>query len=216
MSSHLKRTYPLALVIVGVALSLVVFDRLPAQMPVHWAMDGQPNGWMPRVIGAFVAPLGMIAIWVVLRVVPVIDPRRENYAKFERAYDITIAAALTLLFAIHVITIAWSLGLPVPIARAAPVLSGVLFLVIGNVMPLARSNFMFGVRTPWTLSNERVWARTHRLAGYTMTAAGLFMIIGGLLLPQDAAMAVIVGSVGAAVIAPVVYSYLTWKREMSQ
>ena len=55
MSNHLKRTYPIALAVLGFALSIAVFSRLPYRMPTHWGLDGNPNGWMPRPIGAFFA-----------------------------------------------------------------------------------------------------------------------------------------------------------------
>jgi uncharacterized membrane protein len=100
-----------------------------------------------------------------------------------------------------------------PVALA---LVGALFVVIGNVLPLARSNFMFGIRTPWTLSSDRVWVRTHRLGGYMMTAAGFVMIAAGLLLPAELSIMVVVAAVASAAIAPAVYSYLTWKREIKQ
>jgi len=85
--------------------------------------------------------------------------------------------------------------------------------VIGNVMPRMRSNWWVGVRTPWTLSNDRVWARTHRLAGFSMTAAGLVMIAAALALPSRLGVPVMLAAAVAALFGPAVYSYLTWKRE---
>ena len=212
----LRRWYPIVLALAGVAASLAVFDRLPDPMAIHWSLDGAANGWMPRAVGAFIAPALLLVSWGLLRGAPTLDPRRENFAKFAGAYDTTVAALLTLGFVVHLIVLALGLGYQVSIGRVGPALVGVVFIIVGNVMPLARSNFMFGVRTPWTLSNERVWARTHRLAGYTMTIAGLVIVAIALLLPPGLIGAVFVACIGAALAAPVVYSYLTWKREMKQ
>lgn len=121
-----------------------------------------------RELRPALTPALLLVIWGVLRFAPKIDPRRDNYDKFAAAYDITVAAVLALIFAIHLMMLALGLGYHLPVARIAPALIGALFVIIGNVMPLARSNFVFGIRTPWTLSNDRVWARTHRLAGYTL------------------------------------------------
>ena len=214
MSDFMKRWYPLFLVLAAAGVSLIVFSRLPERMATHWDLDGNANGWMPRGIGALFAPVMMLAMWGILRAAPMIDPRRENYEKFANSYDVIVAAVLTLLFVAHIIVLALGLGYHVNIAIVGPCLVGVLFVVIGNVLPLARSNFMYGIRTPWTLSNDRVWARTHRLGGYMMTGAGLVMIAGAFMLPTDYITGVIVGSAVAAVIAPVLYSYLAWKREM--
>ena len=51
---------------------------------------------------------------------------------------------------------------------------GVLLLaLLGNVLGKVRRNFWVGVRTPWTLADVRVWERTHRLAAWLFTVAGL-------------------------------------------
>lgn len=216
MSDVLKRWYPGALIAFAALVSIVVYSHLPERIATHFDVDGYPNGWMPRAMGAFVLPAFMLVLWGILRAVPAIDPRRENFAKFGKSYDLVVAASLTLLAIIHVVILAVGLGYHVNIGRLAPVLIGVFFVVMGNVMPLARPNFMYGIRTPWTLSNDKVWARTHRLGGYTMTGAGVVIVVAGLLLPPDVSMGVLVGASIASILAPAVYSYLTWKREMKK
>ena len=97
-----------------------------------------------------------------------------------------------------------------------PALVGALVVVTGAVMPRIRSNWWFGVLTPWTLSSERVWARTHRLAGFSMVGAGVVMIVASLALPASLGLPVVLGAVVAAVVGPAVYSYLTWRREQNR
>lgn len=213
MNDHIKRWYPLALVLAACIASIAVFDRLPNPMAVHWDLAGNANGWMPRSLGAFVTPGIMLVAWFSLRMAPMLDPRRENYQKFSSAYDLTIATLLVVAFVIHLVVLAIALGYPVPVMRLAPALVGIVFVLIGNVMPRVRSNFLFGIRTPWTLSNERVWARTHRLGGYTMTVAGGAMLLAALLAPTQVLGPIVVAAVVTALIAPAVYSYLTFRRE---
>ena len=212
-ASPFRRWYPLLLAVVGVVASLAVYQRLPETMAVHWDMDGNPNGWMPRPFGAFFGPVFLLVLWQLMRVLPRIDPRERNYARFGDAYDTIVAASLLLVLATHGIVLAEALGHHVSVARVVPALVGVLFVVIGNVMPHMRPNWWFGVRTPWTLSNDRVWARTHRLAGFSMTAAGVAMIVAALLLPARLGIPVLLAATVAATVGPAVYSYLTWKRE---
>lgn len=213
MNDFLKRWYPVGLALVAAAGSLAVYDRLPEQITVHWDLAGNPNGWMPRPVGAFITPAILLVAWAALRVAPTIDPRRDNYERFGAAYDIVVAALLIPVFLLHFVVLAIGLGYPVPIARLAPAVMGAMFVVIGNVMPRARSNFMFGIRTPWTLSSDAVWARTHRLAGYTMTAAGFVMILSAMFVAPDTLGIIIVTAVVAALVAPAVYSYLAFRRE---
>lgn len=215
-SGAFTRWYPVLLALIGAGASLAVYRRLPETMAVHWDVDGNPNGWMPRAFGAFFGPVFMLVLWQLMRLLPRIDPREPNYARFGDAYDTIVAATLLLLLATHGIILAVALGYDVAVSRLVPALVGGLFVVIGNVMPRMRSNWWFGVRTPWTLSNDRVWARTHRLAGFSMTAAGLVMIAAALLLPVRLGLPVLIAAVVAATIGPVVYSYLTWKREQKR
>ncbi len=215
MRSYLARWYPAGLALIAAIASLAVLNRLPEQMPVHFDMHGNANGWMPRAIGAFLPPALILFLWALLHVAPRIDPRRANYEKFGEAWEITIGAVLGLIFAIHFVVLALALGYPVPMQRVFPVLIGTVFVVMGNVLPRARSNFMYGIRTPWTLSSDRVWARTHRLAGYTMALAGLVMIAAGLLRPAAFTGPLVVGISIAALAGPALYSYVLWKQEQS-
>jgi uncharacterized membrane protein len=132
---------------------------------------------------------------------------------FRRWYPLLFALAVVAASLALYPRIPEALGHHTPVARLVTTLAGVLFVVIGNVMPRMRPNWWFGVRTPWTLSNDRVWARTHRLAGFSMTAAGVAMIATALVLPAQFGIPVLLAATVAATIGPAVYSYLTWKRE---
>jgi immunity protein, SdpI family len=154
----------------------------------------------------------MFGAWLLLRFLPRIDPRAPNYAKMQSTYDFMINAVLTLLLVVHAMVLAAGLGYAVPVARITPVLIGALFVTLGNVLPRARPNWWFGIRTPWTLSSDRVWARTHRVGGYAMTAAGI-VILAGAALPGVWPFALFIVSAAVAAILPIVYSYLAWRQE---
>jgi uncharacterized membrane protein len=212
----MKRYYPLLLALLGVLASLAVYSRLPSSIAVHWDLDGNPNGWMPRPLGAFFAPVFLLVIGQLMRVLPRVDPRATAHAALPDAYETIIAAALLLILACHGIVLAVALGYRVPIGRAVPALVGALIVVIGRVMPRLQPNWWYGIRTPWTLSDDRVWARTHRLAGFSMTAAGVVTIAAALALPASLGLPVLIAAIVAAVIGPVVYSYLAWRRLQSR
>jgi len=209
----MKQWYPVVLALVAAAMSAAVYTRLPETMAVHWDLDGNPNGWMPRAVGAAFGPVMILLLGFLMRVVPRIDPRAENYARFGEAYEVIVASVLVLMLVTHGIMLAIALGYRVSVARVVPALVGVLFVVIGNMMPLVRPNWWFGIRTPWTLSNDRVWTRTHRLAGFCMTGGGVLMIVAALVLPPSLGLPVLLTVAVAATVGPALYSYLTWKRE---
>lgn len=212
MRRLLRRWYPMLLAAIGAAASLLLYDRLPASIAVHWNLDGAPDGWAPRPVGAALGPAFLLVLWAVLRLAPRMAAPVDD-ERFAAAYESIVAATLLLVLATHGIVLAFALGLPVAVERVTPALAGVLFLVVGNVMPIARPTWWFGLRTPWSLADEQVWVRTHRLAGVSMTGAGLVMLLAAAVLPTRLGAAVVVGAAVASVTGPAVYSYLTWRRE---
>jgi uncharacterized membrane protein len=211
----MRKWYPWLLVGIGFGLSAVMSQRLPDRVPSHWDAAGHVNGYTSRAWILTMMPAIMLAVAVLLPRLPAIDPRRANYEKFRPTYDLVVNVVLTLNLFIHAALLAAGAGMRVPMEKMTPVAVGVLFLVLGNVMPRARSNWLFGIRTPWTLSSDRVWERTHRLGGVLFVCAG-FLLIASAFVPPRAAMVTLIVSAGAAAIIPVVYSYFAWRQEANR
>jgi uncharacterized membrane protein len=146
---------------------------------------------------------------------PPIDPRRANYAKFPATYDFVVNLVVTLLFIGQLTTLGNALGLPIRIDRVLPAAIGLLLITLGNVLPRARPNWFFGIRTPWTLTNDRVWERTHRVGGYLMMAAGVATIAAAFV-TASAMRLVLLLSVVISGVSSVIYSYFAWKQETSR
>jgi uncharacterized membrane protein len=203
------------LILAAVAFSIAVYSRLPERMPVHWGLHGDVNGYGSRARGAFLLPAIMLGVWSLMRFLPRIDPRRANYAKFADTYDLMVDSFLALFAVMHVALVGAALGWPVSMERVAPALVGLQFIILGNALPRARPNWWFGIRTPWTLSNDRVWARTHRVGGYLLAAAGLVLLVAAAF-PSPWAFALGIAAVLAAGFGSLVYSYFAWKQESPQ
>jgi uncharacterized membrane protein len=212
---RLSSWYSGLVVVLAAAMSVVAYPRMPERVPVHWGISGEPDRWGTRFEGVLLFPVMIVGAWALLRFLPRIDPRAPNFAKMRSTYDFAVNATLTLLLVVHGMVLASGLGYAVPVRRLTPVLVGALFAALGNVLPRARPNWWFGIRTPWTLSNDRVWARTHRVGGYAMTAAGI-VILAGAALPGVWPFAVFIVAAAAASIGPIVYSYVAWRQETRQ
>jgi uncharacterized membrane protein len=193
-------------------MSALAYPRLPDRVPVHWGVTGEADRLGSRAEGAWLLPAVMVALWLFMRALPKIDPRRPNYAKMQSTYDFLVNAVLTVMLAMHVFVLAAGLGYDVSMSRFGPLLFGVFFVALGNVLPRTRPNWWLGIRTPWTLSNDRVWARTHRVGGYAMTAAGI-LVVAGAALPGVWPVAVFIVATFAAAIGSVIYSYFAWREE---
>jgi uncharacterized membrane protein len=88
---------------------------------------------------------------------------------------------------------------------------GLLLMVMGNFLGKVRKNFFLGIRTPWTLASDEVWAKTHRLGGWCFVVAGIFMAIMGVITPPSG-MPWVIGIIVAIALIPVVYSYIAYRR----
>lgn len=208
----MRRWLPFVLVAAAVIFSLAVFSRLPERVPVHWGISGEPDRYGSRFEGAFLLPIVTVAVLALLRWLPSRDPRAANIEKFRDSYDLMIIAFTMFMTGLHVLLLGSSLGWTINVSMVVLIGVGMLFMVLGNMMPRARSNFLFGVRTPWTLSSDAVWMRSNRLAGYAMVAAGA-VTIAGAFLGTPWAFIVALTSIAVAAIIPIVYSYVLWSRE---
>jgi len=181
----MKRSIDLVGVALVAAAFLVValaYHALPAVIPTHWNARGIPNGFMPKSIGAFILPLLSLGLVGLFALLPVISPRGFEMKRFQGAYLAMLRAILAFnLYLTCVVTIV-GLGKSTPLDVAALTEAGFgcLLAVLGNYMTKLRKNFFVGIRTPWTLANDEVWARTHRLGGRLMAACGVFMLLAAL------------------------------------
>lgn len=208
----MRKWIPLLVIAVAFVASAAVYQDLPQRMPTHWNLSGEVDGWSSRPWGAFMIPVFLLVMLAVFHLLPKIDPRAPNYAKFRGTYEIVIIAIMVFMLGVQLVILAISLGKNVSVDRVMPIGVGILFMVIGNLLPRMRPNWFIGVRTPWTLSSDRVWDRTHRFGGWLFVAAGALILLTGLVAPQLAQPVLIGCAVGVSVIL-LAYSYIIWKQE---
>lgn len=207
----MRKWIPAVLIAAAWGASFALYERLPDRVATHWGLSGQPDGWSGRTFGAFGLPAVMLVAWALCYWLPSIDPRRENYAKFRGSYDVVVAAIVAMMLVVHASILGVAVGVPLQIPIVISLAVGSLLVLIGNLLPRARPNWFFGIRTPWTLSNDRVWDRTHRLGGRVMVLAGLVIAIAGFSPPPWPPMLIGLAAGGAALV-PIIYSYVVWRQ----
>lgn len=209
-----KHVFPLGITLLTLVAWLIALPHLPATMPIHWGANGEADGFATK-INAMILTVGiMVLIYFIIAFVPRIDPRKENYKYFSKTYNILLNAVLLLFFFVNMSTILQGLGYNVPMAYIAPIMAGLVFIIIGNYLQRVRSNYFMGIRTPWTLSNETVWKKTHRLSGKLFFIGGLLILISAFL-PDGYKSVIMWGSIVLCVAVPYLYSYLAYKKEMN-
>ena len=184
---------------------------LPEVVPIHWNAQGQVDDYGSKNFAVIFLPLIIIGMYLLFLLLPYIDPRKANYQKFAGAYNVFKTSILLVMLALYLITNLNALGYPLPVNLIVPLIIAVLFIVMGAYLPKIKSNWFVGIRTPWTLSNDEVWQKTHQLGGKLFMAEGLLMIILIFLLP-DYLFIFLMISVFALLIWIFVYSYLLYRK----
>lgn len=185
---------------------LALYNKLPEQMGTHIGLNNQVDSYMSRP--AAVAMLALIGagIPIVTKLSRRLDPRRENFEKFEKAYSLFRWVLAGFIALIGLALVAYNLDYGISIKWITSLLIGLLIMVLGNFMGQIRFNYTFGIRTPWTLADETVWRKTHRMAGPIWVLAGLVMV-GSAFAPDSLSAGLSLGAIALAVLIPSVYSY---------
>ncbi|WP_169834441.1 SdpI family protein [Paenibacillus donghaensis] len=197
------------IVLVGLAavlFALLNYSKLPDRLPVQFGIKGQVNRTWNKELAIGVWGTVGILLPLLLQLTRRMDPKRENYKKFENAYAMTRLMVGVLLNLMLVVSVLHGLGRAPNIAKFSLIGAGLLLMVIGNFLPQVKDNYLFGIRTPWTLNSPEVWRRTHRISGTLWVIAGLLIILAALL-SGTVALVLIIASLFLAIPTPIVYSW---------
>lgn len=200
------------LIAFAVAFSVFVFDKLPEQMASHWNTANQVDGYMSRFWGAYLMPIVSIGVLVLFLIIPSIDPLKANIAQFREYFNAFITLIVAFMVYMHILTMLWNLGNDQFNMGAAmlPAL-GLIFVFAGIMMRQAKRNFFIGIRTPWTLSSDYVWEKTHRAGSTLFIASGILALLGAFF--DDQAIWFILVPVLGSTLFLFVYSYVLYQRE---
>ena len=208
----MKKAYygvALALTAIATAAGLYFTPDLKAPVPIHWGLDGKPDGFAPEWALMLVGPGGMLATIGIFWIIPWLSPRRFTVDTFMRTYLKLMLIVVTMLGYIFAISLWTGIHGPVGTDRFMAAGLGLLLVMMGNLMGKVHRNFFVGIRTPWTLASERVWYATHRWGAKVAVGAGLAALAATLL---GAPVWVVFSLVIAGFLAPVVYSLVLYKH----
>jgi uncharacterized membrane protein len=205
-------------VAVIIAIQIIVgiygFIVLPNIVPIHWGINGQPNSYGPKWVDTLLFPLISIGIYMLIRVLIAAGPRlggRQNTTANRQIAKVVLTGVILFMLVIQLAAIAQSLGAPFDITTIVMLAVSVLFIFIGNYLGKIRRNFWMGIRTPWTLTNEVVWERTHRLGGWLFVAVGLIGIVCSFI-PALRLWGVVVPIIAVSIFL-YIYSYVSYQQQ---
>lgn len=187
-------------------LGLLLWDRLPEQLPSHWNVNGEVDGWSSKAFAVFGMPLILLGVQWLCALATCADPKRKNHAAKVMHLVLWITPVLSVF--LNGASYLTALGEGVPVEWMTPVLLGLLFVILGNYMPKCQINYTIGIKLPWTLNSEENWNRTHRLAGWVWVIGGLILMFSGFV----GGVWLMIAIALVMTLIPVIYSYTLYKK----
>ncbi len=193
-------------ILLPIAAGLLLWNKLPSEMPTHWNAEGVVDGWSSKPFAVFGLPGILLAAQWLCTLGTCADPKKANHP--EKVLHLVLWIIPVLSNVLFAITYAVALGKQVRIDVILPVLIGLIFTIIGNYMPKCKQNYTIGIKIPWTLNSEENWNKTHRFAGILWVICGIAIMLTGLF----GGFWIFLGVVLLMVAAPMIYSYILHRR----
>ena len=212
----------LTALVADLGATLAAWGRMPERVPVHWNLYGQADRMGSRLELALLGPILIAALWALFELLGVIDPRlaapKDPQATEQEktgALQTVFALMLWLMFALHGVILMAGIGALGEPGRGVAIWMAAFLLLFGNFAGRLRPSWFVGIRTPWTLSSDAIWRRTHRLAARLMVAGGAVGLLGAVMLPAHAALAVAIALLLVCTLAPAALSFFWWRASRS-
>jgi len=195
------------IILLPILAGLLLWDKLPEEVPTHFGPDGTADGWSSKPFAVFFMPLFILAVHLICVFATSLDPKHKNITNKPFGLVLWICPVLSVLTsALMYLT---ALGYMVNVTTIMMLFIGVLFFAIGNYLPKCRQNYTIGIKIPWTLNDEGNWNATHRFAGILWVVCGLVLMACAFF---KFAWIVFICTVSVMVIVPIVYSFLYYKK----
>lgn len=217
MSSPIKASlktewFAFSLIILSFIAAAYFFQHFPAKVPTHWNVQGEVNGYSTPLIAAFMVPVMMIFMYVFFLVLPYFDPKKDQYESFAGIYHKFKDLIVAFLFIIYFLTSLSGIGYKINISFYIPLLVGAMFIIIGLLLEKVKMNWFLGIRTPWTMSSETVWEKTHKLSNRVLVFSGLLMGVISFV-PAEAKIVLFIIAIATIILVLPIYSYVLYVRE---
>lgn len=213
MSTKTTSILVISLIAIAVIAGVVLWNQFPEQMASHWNVNDQADDYMPKFWGVFLMPIISLGMLILFLVIPNIDPLKANIAEFRNIFNLFILLIVAFMLYVHGLTLAWNMGnQSFKMSAAMLPFLGILFIFIGYMLRQAKRNFFIGIRTPWTLSSDTVWDKTHQLGSVLFMVSGALAFVGSFFGGTLAFWLFFIPLMGS-VLFLILYSYILYRNE---
>lgn len=201
---------PCIVLLSPIIFGMIVWNKLPESMPIHWGVNGEADRWSSKPFAVFVLPLLILAIHGICIFASRKDFRDKKQSPKVMGLVLWICPLLSVMA--NSLTYAISLGKEINVLFVVSLTMGALFVLIGNYLPKCQQNRTVGIRIIWTLKNEANWNATHRFAGKVWVIGGLLLMASSLL-PYSILPWAMIALLVVFISLPVLYSYRFYRKE---
>jgi len=199
------------IILTSFIIGIYFYPQIPEKMASHWNVQGQVDDYMSKSWGLFLMPIISLGLFLLFILIPKIDPLKMNIEKFRKYFDGFIILIILFLFYLYLLTILWNFDNKFSMNQVLSPAFGILFFYCGILIEKVKRNWFIGIKTPWTLSNEKVWDKTHQLGGKLFKIVGIIAFLG--IIFPNYTFFLILFPVIAVSIYTVVYSYFEYQKE---
>ncbi len=205
-----KEILPIVLIILAFVVGLLSYSSLPETIPSHWNAQGEIDAWSSRNFGVFFLPSITLGIYLLITLIPLIDPLKKNYSKFAIPYFWFRTLFILFFVLLYFYTLWAALETKLNINFFIIPAFSVLFTLIGIFLPKVKKNYFVGIKTPWTIHSEEVWDKTHQFGGKCFIVGGILAIFS-LLFPQYF-LSIFIAVILLTALTPIIYSYFIFRK----
>ncbi len=200
----------LGIILISFIIGAFVYPNAPDMVPTHWNAQGEIDGYMDKFWGLFLLPIISVGLFALFVYLPKFEPRKMNLESFREYYQGILLVTIGFLFYIFILSILSAFGYRFNMVQMMSPAFAAIFYYMGTVLVKTKSNFFVGIRTPWTISDDLVWEKTHKLGGKLFKAAGIIAFFGVFF--KEIAFLLIMAPILIVSAYAIVYSYVEYKK----
>ena len=227
----MKSKIMLIIAAVSLIVAAAAMNFLPDEVPINYNFVGEVGNTASKY-WLFLFPLIIVIVAIVWSIYLKVREKKLSVADEKTAarmnnndkvlfvillaYEVFVLVGQVIMTA-HLISMGEENGgaMPPELCSVFGAVLGTLYVIIGNIIPKTRLGAALGVRTPWSMKNEKAWQYSNRFGGAALFAAGVLIIAESLIFRGMTVLYILLGIIAVEVAAAVIYSYHAYKKSLS-
>ncbi len=216
-----KRIMLWILAVLPLLVTLIMLPSLPDKVPAHYGLNGEADRWGSRY-ELLVTPIITIAFVALMVFIGQTAAKQKDFSQSNKKVLTVTNYVIAVVFNGLSYWFLYSASINAKnlyntdfdLLKLVAVVLSLSYLALGNILPKCKQNAVIGIRTRWTMTDQTVWYKTHRVGGVLVMALGGVSTLLSLLLSGFGAIIVSLGGFLVVTVILVFYSYSQYKKQI--